>query len=78
MRFFEPATGNPDAFFEPNSFNGPVEDHRFDQPLLKLSGDAARYSHREGNCAQAITRVPKAEVRGFVERDDRAGVSRPA
>jgi hypothetical protein len=36
-------------FFEPNSFNGPVEDHRFDEPPLKLSGDAARYNHREGN-----------------------------
>jgi catalase len=49
MRFFEPLTGNPDAFYEPNSFNGPVEDSRFVEPPLKLSGDAARYNHREGN-----------------------------
>ena len=42
-----PATPMP--LFEPNSFNGPVEDHRLDEPLLKLSGDAARYNHREGN-----------------------------
>jgi catalase len=49
MRFFEPATGNPDAFYEPNSFNGPVEDPRFVEPPLKLSGDAARYNHRVGN-----------------------------
>jgi catalase len=48
MRFFEPAT-NPDAFYEPNSFNGPVEDPRFVEPSLKLSGDAARYNHRVGN-----------------------------
>jgi len=48
MRFFEPAT-NPDAFYEPNSFNGPVEDPRFVEPSLKLSGDAARYKHRVGN-----------------------------
>jgi len=48
MRFFEPAT-NPDAYYEPNSFNGPVEDHRFVEPPLKLSGDAARYNHRDGN-----------------------------
>ena len=27
MRFFEPAT-DPDAFYEPNSFNRPVEDPR--------------------------------------------------
>jgi catalase len=31
MRFFEPAT-NPDAFYAPNSFNGPVEDPRFVEP----------------------------------------------
>jgi catalase len=48
MRFVEPAT-NPDAFYEPNSFNGPVEDPRFVEPPLELSGDAARYDHREGN-----------------------------
>ena len=48
MRFFEPAT-NPDAYYEPNSFNGPVEDHHFVEPPLPLSGDAARYNHREGN-----------------------------
>jgi catalase len=47
-RFFEPAT-NPDAFYEPNPFGGPVEDHRFVEPPLKLSGDAARYNHRDGN-----------------------------
>jgi catalase len=49
MRFFEPLTGNPDAYYEPNSFNGPVEDPRFVEPPLKLSGDAARYNHRDGN-----------------------------
>jgi catalase len=48
MRFFGPAT-NPDAFYEPNSFNGPVEDPRFVEPPLRLSGDAARYNHRVGN-----------------------------
>ncbi len=49
MRFFEPLTGNPDAYYEPNSFNGPVEDPRFVEPPLELSGDAARYNHRDGN-----------------------------
>lgn len=43
------ATGNPDAYYEPNSFNGPVEDHTAQEPALKISGDAARYDHREGN-----------------------------
>src|SRR5713101_5833380 len=35
--------------YEPNSFGGPVEDPRFKEPLLKISGDADRYDHRVGN-----------------------------
>ena len=48
MRFFPPGS-NPDAYYEPNSFNGPVQDRRFAEPPLKISGDAARYDHRDGN-----------------------------
>jgi catalase len=40
---------NPDAYYEPNSFGGPQEDHRYLEPPLKLSGDAARHNHRDGN-----------------------------
>jgi catalase len=43
------ATGNPDAYYEPNSFNGPVQDESAQEPPLKISGDADRYNHREGN-----------------------------
>lgn len=49
MRFFRNDTGNPDAYYEPNSFNGPAEDPAFNEPPLKISGDADRYNHREGN-----------------------------
>lgn len=49
MRFFDNNAANPDAFYEPNSFRGPVEDERFREPPLKISGDADRYDHREGN-----------------------------
>ena len=35
--------------YEPNSFGGPVEDARYKEPPLALSGDADRYDHREGN-----------------------------
>ncbi len=35
--------------YEPNSFGGPVEDSKYLEPPLKVSGDAARYDHREGN-----------------------------
>jgi len=35
--------------YEPNSMGGPVEDKRFLEPPLKISGDADRYDHRQGN-----------------------------
>ncbi|MEN3930596.1 catalase [Microvirga sp. W0021] len=40
---------NPDAYYEPNSFGGPKEDKAYAEPPLKISGDADRYDHREGN-----------------------------
>lgn len=35
--------------YEPNSMGGPVEDKRFLEPALKISGDADRFDHRIGN-----------------------------
>ncbi len=35
--------------YEPNSMGGPVEDSRYIEPPLKVSGDADRYNHRDGN-----------------------------
>ncbi|PZP40166.1 MAG: catalase, partial [Pseudomonas fluorescens] len=49
MRFFQNDTGNPNAYYEPNSFNGPAQDPSVKEPPLKISGDADRYNHREGN-----------------------------
>jgi catalase len=49
MRFFDNNRKNPDAYYEPNSFNGPKEDKRFAEPALPLHGDADRYNHRDGN-----------------------------
>ena len=40
---------NTDAFYEPNSFNGPVEQPDAKEPPLHISGDADRYNHRIGN-----------------------------
>lgn len=34
--------------YEPNSVGGPVEDKKFVEPPLKISGDADRYDHRDG------------------------------
>ena len=48
MRFSDNNSKNPDAYYEPNSFSGPVEDPRFKEPPLPLSGDADRYDHRVG------------------------------
>ncbi|MBN1826051.1 MAG: catalase [Candidatus Eisenbacteria bacterium] len=47
MRF--DGNGGGSVPYEPNSFGGPVEDHRFKEPPLRISGDADRYDHREGN-----------------------------
>jgi catalase len=49
MRFFEQKTGSTDAYYEPNSFAGAVQDERYAEPALKISGDAERYNHRDGN-----------------------------
>lgn len=40
---------NPNAYYEPNSFGGPKEDKQYSEPPLKISGDADRYNHRDGN-----------------------------
>ena len=49
MRFFENNEKNPDAYYEPNSFNGPKQDTSVAEPPLRISGDAARYDHHIGN-----------------------------
>ena len=49
MRFFTNDTGNPDAYYEPNSLNGPAEAPSYKEPPLPLAGAADRYDHRAGN-----------------------------
>jgi catalase len=49
MNFTGPQTGNVDAYYEPNSMNGAVENPAVKEPPLKISGDADRYNHRDGN-----------------------------
>ncbi len=50
MRFFpQRHAATADAYYEPNSFGGAGEDKRFAEPPLKISGDADRYNHRDGN-----------------------------
>lgn len=47
MNFEEPSYS--DAYYEPNSFDGPQEDASFAEPPFPVDGDGARYDHREGN-----------------------------
>lgn len=49
MRFFDNFEKNPDAYYEPNSFNGAIENPAVKEPPLKISGDADRYNHRDNN-----------------------------
>ncbi|WP_309384016.1 catalase [Cerasicoccus frondis] len=49
MRFFDNFNENPDAYYEPNTMNGPQQDPSVAEPPLRISGDADRYNHREGN-----------------------------
>jgi len=47
MRFDAPR--GTDAYYEPNSFGGPVEAPSTQEPPLRLTGNAAYYNHRDGN-----------------------------
>ena len=49
MNFFGHSTGPVDAFYEPNSFEGPVESKDMAEPPLRIDADADRYDHRDGN-----------------------------
>ncbi len=41
--------GGRSVNYQPNSFDGPVDDPRFIEPPLRITGDADRYNHRDGN-----------------------------
>ena len=47
MRFG--GNGGRGVNYEPNSFSGSVEDPRFKEPPLRISGDVDRYDHRVGS-----------------------------
>ena len=56
MRFDAPKS--TDAYYEPNSFGGPAENARFAEPPLKISGNADRFDHRDGNDDYTPARQP--------------------
>ncbi|UPG73013.1 catalase [Roseomonas gilardii subsp. gilardii] len=47
MRFDAPR--GTDHYYEPNSFNGPVEQPAAKEPPLRIDGNADHYNHRDGN-----------------------------
>jgi catalase len=47
MRFDAPR--GTDAYYEPNSFDGPVEAPSTKEPPLRIHGDVDHYNHRDGN-----------------------------
>jgi catalase len=47
MRF--DGNGGTKINYEPNSFNGPVENSDYRSPMQKISGDVNRYDHRDNN-----------------------------
>ncbi|WP_045389243.1 catalase [Falsirhodobacter sp. alg1] len=49
MRFFTNDFGNPDAYYEPNQYNGPVADETVQEPPMKISGDATRYVQEDAD-----------------------------
>ncbi|MCX7801341.1 MAG: catalase [Fimbriimonadales bacterium] len=70
MRFDDNSGGSVN--YEPNSFGGPVEDPRYKEPPLRISGDADRYDHREGNDdfsqPRALYRLMTSEQRERLHR----------
>lgn len=41
--------GGDQPVYQPNSFGGPTDDYPQQEPPLRISGDGARYDHRQGN-----------------------------
>lgn len=68
MNFFGTRSGNVDAFYEPNSFGGAVEDPTAKEPPLRISGDADRYDHRIGHDDFSQVRALFSKVMNDEER----------
>ena len=49
MRFFANDTGDSNAYYEPNSLDGPAENTKYLEPPMVIEGEVNRYNHRERN-----------------------------
>jgi catalase len=68
MNFFGQKTGATDAYYEPNSMGGAIEDPSVKEPPLALEGDADRYNHRDGNEDYSQPRALHDKVMNAEER----------
>lgn len=69
MNFMGQQTGAVDAYYEPNTVPGAAkEDPTFAEPPLRISGDAARYNHRDGNDDYSQARALHDRVMTDAER----------
>lgn len=71
MRFFTNDFGNPDAYYEPNQYGGPVADPRVEEPPLRIDTDAivARHAHEESEADYVQPRALYGKVLSDAERD---------
>ncbi|ATI42110.1 catalase [Pacificitalea manganoxidans] len=69
MRFFTNDFGNPDAYYEPNQYGGPVADPSVKEPPLKISGDMDRYEQVETDADYVQPRKLYTEVLDAAQRD---------
>ncbi|PIL18768.1 hypothetical protein P775_19560 [Puniceibacterium antarcticum] len=69
MRFFTNDFDNPDAYYEPNQYGGPVADPSVTEPALKIDPEAFRYTQEVTEADFIQPRALYAEVMDQDERD---------
>ena len=71
MRFFTNDFGNPDAYYEPNQYDGPVADETVAEPPLRIDPEAvaARFEQVEEDVDYVQPRALYEKVMSDEERD---------
>lgn len=71
MRFFTNDFGNPNAYYEPNQYGGPVAEGSVEEPPLKVDADAiiARHTQDESEADYVQPRALYLEVLSDADRD---------
>ncbi|NAZ36886.1 catalase [Rubellimicrobium sp. CFH 75288] len=69
MRFFSNDFGNPDAYYEPNQYGGPVADPTVAEPPLRVSGEIGKWVQAEEDIDYVQPRKLYKEVLSEAERE---------